>query len=277
MTTRNRLPRFGFVAGDPRVRREADWIEHWPSSDGRPGPWLSAGRVPSGYLLRFHDVADFEVPRGAETITVFPQATSDPGLVRHLALRQVLPRALSLESPPILHASAVSCGGAAMAIVGASRAGKSTLASALCARGCALLADDFVHVAEAEGAPRCSVTASNVWLDGDATAWLANAPRRAAPPASATPLGLVCLIDPVAEGRAASVSPMTARQALFAVFAQSYRIDPTDRLHVQREFDRVARLVTAVPARRLELPRGLAHLPGTVRLLLAELDQVARR
>lgn len=276
MTTIDRVNGFSFVARDSRARDQAQWVQHWPSSDG-PEPWLSAGRNERGYLLRFHGLADFEISPGERTIGVCPRSTSDPALVRRTALGQVLPRALSLESPPVLHASAVSRDGAALAIVGASRAGKSTLASALCAAGCSLLADDFVHVVEIGRVPMCRPTASAVWIDEHAVAWLAGAVRGAAAEAGAGCLRLVYVIEPVPEGVAPAMARLTARDALFALFGESYRLDPADPATLEREFDRLARLVNVVPAYRLRVPRGLAHLSDTLALMLGGLDDAAHR
>jgi len=46
----------------------------------------------------------------------------------------------------VLHASAVQLDGHAVAIVGASGMGKSTLAAALCRNGCGLVADDVLRI-----------------------------------------------------------------------------------------------------------------------------------
>ena len=46
------------------------WLQQWRLPGGRL--WLSIGRVPDGYLLRFRDQADFVVSRDGSRIVVHP-------------------------------------------------------------------------------------------------------------------------------------------------------------------------------------------------------------
>lgn len=63
-----------------------------------------------------------------------------------LFFAQILPSAAALQGLELLHAAAVSVGGRALAIIGASGAGKSSLAAHLVALGADLITDDVLAV-----------------------------------------------------------------------------------------------------------------------------------
>jgi hypothetical protein len=71
-----------------------------------------------------------------------------------LVLAQVLPLAAALRGREILHASAVEMAGQAVAFLGSSGVGKTTLAARIVARGARLVTDDVLAVDVANGAVR---------------------------------------------------------------------------------------------------------------------------
>ncbi|MRR12527.1 hypothetical protein EG835_08705, partial [bacterium] len=93
---------------------------------------------------------------------------SGQGTLGSLALRRALPFALALRGHVVLHASAVEAGGGAVAFVGESGIGKSTLARELGALGCRVLSDDLLRV-EPRG-PRVLVPAGH--SGGRRTRWV---------------------------------------------------------------------------------------------------------
>lgn len=85
------------------------------------------------------------------------------------AVAWAVPKLLILQGHPVLHASAVSINGRAIAFSGPSGAGKTTMARAFATAGAALLAEDF-FVVRLDGAHRAiGITAlekgSNAWID----------------------------------------------------------------------------------------------------------------
>src|SRR5205823_1032857 len=75
-----------------------------------------------------------------------------------------------------LHASVVARDGAAVACVGSSGAGKSTIAARLCSQGWELLADDIASIDFDADGVAVAPTEAEHWLDRAALAWLD--PRR---------------------------------------------------------------------------------------------------
>jgi hypothetical protein len=69
-----------------------------------------------------------------------------PGTMQHLYLNQAMPLALSRQGKLVLHASAVEVDRAAIAFVGASGQGKSTLAASFATNGARFLTDDGLYL-----------------------------------------------------------------------------------------------------------------------------------
>src|SRR5262249_29790093 len=106
-------------------------------------------RLSSGYLVRFPDLADFELSTDTFTIACYPAPCVSEAACRNLDMNQVLPLALSRRGFLVFHASAVEMpSGDAVIFAGRSGSGKSTLAAAFAAAGCRFLSDDGSSVEE---------------------------------------------------------------------------------------------------------------------------------
>ncbi|MBB4906284.1 hypothetical protein [Actinophytocola algeriensis] len=97
-------------------------------------------------ILRYPGLCDFEGDPKLEHVTVHLHPGADEGLLPVLISGAVLAVHLMLHHALVLHASAVDIGGSAVAFVGSSGMGKSTLAAALCGLGCSLVSDDLLRV-----------------------------------------------------------------------------------------------------------------------------------
>ena len=95
--------------------------------------------------LFWEQVGSFLV-RGGKEIIVDPISGVEESLIRLPLLGMVLAAVLQQRGLLVLHASAVAFNGDAVAFLGASGWGKSTLAATLYARGHPLVADDLVAV-----------------------------------------------------------------------------------------------------------------------------------
>ncbi|MCE7982692.1 MAG: hypothetical protein DYG89_16025 [Caldilinea sp. CFX5] len=124
-------------------------FHQWLLPDGTL--WLQFYRIPTGYLLRFTNLADFEVSTDGQTICCWPGPETSASTIEHLYLNQILPLALGQQGKLIFHASAVEIGDVAVAFMGASGRGKSTLAATFATTGLRFLADDGLLVEPHEG------------------------------------------------------------------------------------------------------------------------------
>jgi hypothetical protein len=96
--------------------------------------------------LRYPGLGEFVGDSELHEVTVHLVPGADPGVIPVLAAGTLLAVHLRLRGDLVLHASAVRVGDGAVAFVGASGMGKSTMATVLCAHDHALLSDDVLRV-----------------------------------------------------------------------------------------------------------------------------------
>jgi hypothetical protein len=104
-----------------------------------------------GYLISGPEYGAHLLSADGRHLRCFPEGTPDGGWQRML-VAQVLPFAALLHGLEVFHASAVVRDGEALALLGPSRAGKTSLALELCARGASFMADDVLALEMRDGA-----------------------------------------------------------------------------------------------------------------------------
>ena len=126
-----------------------EWFHEWNLPDG--SVWLYFGRQDSGYVLRFPGIADFLVNRRAQGVRCYPSPGVPPESIRHLFLDQVLPLVVNGPGKLVVHASAVASPYGAIAFLGRTGYGKSTLAASFSRRGFPMMTDDCLLLEEDKG------------------------------------------------------------------------------------------------------------------------------
>lgn len=117
------------------------WIHHYYTPTGEL--CISCAKQDDAYLLRFPGTIDYLISHSGRLVTYFSSPNIPKKTIRHLLLDQVIPRILGQEGKLVLHASAVKLTNTqAVAFIGASGRGKSTLASSFFQWGAELLTDD---------------------------------------------------------------------------------------------------------------------------------------
>lgn len=124
------------------------WFHRWRFPDGRR--WVAFARDPIGYVLRFPGLVDFDVRPDQHVIDCYVSETTPPNTLRHLALDQVLPLVVGTRDSIALHGSVIATPSGAVALLGQSGIGKSTLAALLGSRGFTVLSDDCCVVERGE-------------------------------------------------------------------------------------------------------------------------------
>jgi hypothetical protein len=265
----------------------ATWFRRWYDPDGRL--WLSFGRLEEGFRLRFAHSAVFDVNPATRLIRVRREPGTPTRTLRHIFLNQVLPLLAASEERLVLHASAVTGPGGAIAFVGPGGLGKSTLAGAMTRRGHSLLTDDALVLEwrDARVAVRPTFPELRLWPDSSRalaaggrlrTARTAHytTKRRVADPGGARfdprlrRLARLYLLERAARGggpvRFESVSP---RDAVVALVRCAFVLDTGDRALMRGTFDHLTALVSAVPVFRLRYPGSLARLGELADLVAA--------
>jgi hypothetical protein len=273
------------VAPDRRPSRSFPTPVHEAGDiDGRSWCIIRRSRQ-DRYLIRFPKLADFVVLLSERRITCHPDRSTDERTARHLLLDQVIPRVLAMDGAVVLHASAVAVDGRAVAFVGPTGAGKSTVAASFATNGAQLLADDFVCLREdARGFLAVpSYPGLRLWPDSagvfarrqDSLVAVApgsekrrlvfRTPKRASKP---YPLGAIVILDDTAGQSDIDVRQLPGRSGFMAVYSQSFRLEQSGRDRQRAEFDRFARLAQSTAMLRLKFPRGYGHLSEVRRRIL---------
>lgn len=255
----------------------------WTFPDGTL--WTEFHRANGGYLLRFPDLADFEITADSLHVTGFPAPDVPEATIQHLFLNQVLPLVLSKQGKLVFHASAVEIGDGAIAFVGESGRGKSTLAASFAANGFRFLTDDGLVVEPGihgfEALP--SHPSIRLWEDGEG-ALVPPTARRAPPPhynSKARFLAdesLVFCDQPrllrrayfLGDGSAATLElqRLTAAEAVIAWVKHSFLLDIEERARLASHFKQVADLANQPIHYRLDFPRRFKELERVRRVIV---------
>ena len=109
--------------------------------------WYTATATGSEYLVRFRDCGEFVISGDLSAVQVRRDPAGRVEMLPILMAGTVSALLLTLRGQTVLHASAVAVDGAAIAFVGQSGRGKSTLATLLCLDGADLVTDDVLTIA----------------------------------------------------------------------------------------------------------------------------------
>jgi len=294
-----RLPGFVAAAGQqpPDVRIHLAARPHWhdapdtpvyASDDVDPSgmPIVRVSRSPEGFHFHYADQTRIWIhASGTDVWCTWPASASLDDTCTYL-YGPILGFLLRLRGALSLHASAVQIGSGAIGFVGTHGAGKSTLAAALGAAGCAVMTDDALHLhrrAEEQGwmaEPFESML--RLWPDGAQLALGAGAElpaitagweKRAlhlggAMPAASTPLPLLALAWLAPRGSTAAIEPLSAGTALVRLAVNSSAAHLLDSTSRAAEFSALSSLVRSVPCVAITAPADPAAFPHFVTRVL---------
>jgi len=255
----------------------------WTFPDGTL--WTSFYRAGDGYLLRFPDLADFTVSADGLQVKAFPVAGVSGQTIEHLYLNQMLPLALSRQFKLVLHASAVEIGNFAVAFLGVSGRGKSTLAASFSTSSCRFLTDDGLQLEKGPGGYLIQPSHPSIRLWDDSRQALMPETAQAAPPVDFTPKSRLLADDEVAycdmarplrclyflgeypEGikathtDAVSIEPVSGRDAMIELVRHSFLLDIEAREMLMHHFGQLTELARMPMFFRLDYPRRYDLLP----------------
>lgn len=235
-------------------------------------------RTPTGFLLRFPDRADFAIAADGSAVSCHPAPDADPTAITALFANSVAPVIGNHRGELNLHGSAVVVGGKALAFMGLSRRGKTTLAGAFAKAGFPFLTEDVLALEPRDGGYLVAPQSPGLRVFGDSAAWLLGVAAAAHPedekrelsgnaglPAAdkAVPLMAICILGPgVAESL--QLTPLGAADALAEVLRHGFILDVEDKARLHAHFGRVAALAGTVPCYQLDYPRRFDQLAGVV-------------
>lgn len=272
--------RFRISGERPQAPIDEAPFQEWLAPDERP--WTRFYRTGAGYLLRFPGFADFEISRDGHDVAGWAVAGVSDDTIDHLYRNQVLPLALSKRGRVVLHASAIETSGHAIAFVGPSGRGKSTLAVAFARDGIPCIADDGL-VLDAEDGTLWTVPGHpSIRLWEDSQRALVEHGAAKAPAVAFTPKERLLASDRIAfscrrrrlahlyllgepaadESLSAPVcEPVTPADALVELVRNSFLLETEARDDVARHFERLSAVVEQTPCHVLRYPRRFDALP----------------
>lgn len=282
--------RFDMARKAPDEPEPGAWFNNWYTPDG--SLWLAFARLGDNYLLRFPELVDYIVSSDARAISCYAQPGVPLETVRHLLLNQVIPLALCQQGKLILHASACLTEHGAIAFVGSTGAGKSTMAASFGLRGLPILTDDCLRIEERSGEVVCypSYPGLRLWPesleglfdhapDGEALAHYTDKKRLVVGDNAADgpfPLHSVFVLAGTDEQEDETgellITELEMSGALLETIKHTFQLDPTDRARISRAFAQNAALAKHVPFFQLSYPQQFTWLPAVHQAVLAHLD-----
>ena len=254
---------------------------------------LFATKTQSGYLLRFANLADFFLDTGRGEVSFCALPDTPPDSIRHLFLDGVIPLMLSLRGEGVLHASAIRTPYGAAAFLGATGAGKSTLAGSFQQSGCSIICDDCLLLEHEADRFYAQPSYPGVRLREDSLAHLAtddtatlsvahyNSKRRLSSGRFSDhrePISAIYCLQRAEKGDGPAsqpaIEPLLGHQRLIEVLRYLYCLDPHDRPTLVKQFGLLEALTAKVPVFRLKVPAGFRYLPWVRTRVLAHLQEI---
>ena len=276
-----RLPR-------AQLSQDVSPFHEWALPDGTP--WTQFHRTDTGYLLRFPGLADFTVSFTGRDITAIPVPGVSEQTVEHLYLNQVLPLALSRQCKLVFHASAVEINGTAVAFMGESGKGKSTLAASFATSGFRFLTDDGLMV-EARDRGHLAMPSHpsiRLWLDSKTALIAPDTPT--APALEFTSKARFLAGDRIAfcdsprplrrmyflgDGSAPALAfqRLTPTDALIELVKHSFLLDIEEQAMLAAHFDELSALASQRIFYRLDYPRRYEALAAVRQAIVKHAKQ----
>ena len=263
------------LSAEPALITQEPFHE-WILSDG--SVWTRFYRTSEGYLLHFPNLADFTVSADGNEISACPAPGISSQTIDHLYLNQVLPLALSRQFKLVLHAAAVEIENYAVAFLGTSGRGKSTLAASFATSGYRFLTDDGLQLRKAPQGYMIDPSHASVRLWDDSRRALIPQSTAAAPPVDYTPKSRLLADNDLAhcdnacplrcmyflgegETGAVSIEPVSGRDAMIELVRHSFLLDIEEHAMLKHHFGELTLLAKTPMFFRLNYPRRYEILP----------------
>ena len=233
-------------------------------------------RVDLCYVCRVVSVGDFVIDADLRKVRCYPVAGGNANVIPIVIAGTITAFVLAMGGRCVLHGSAVESKGLALAFVGESGQGKSTMAALFCAGGASLVTDDVLPLDFEFGASGpdtviCLRSSNEIRLrskaaslvdrfDEGASVRVTSDERLALEPLATVldriPLTAVILPRPDREHTHVSARALPPGEASFWL-SRCQRIEGwRDRDHLRRQFVDMGRVVTSVPVYEVSVPWG---------------------
>ena len=239
--------------------------------------WCCFYRVNGNYLLRFPELADFTIDSHTLDVHCTPTPNVSSATITQLYLNQILPVVQSKSGELVFHASAIVADGLAIAFVGITGRGKSTLTASFSNNGFQFLADDglLIKRLEADYHALPSHASLRLWEDSQAAVLgttakpedpLEYTSKLRFPASHEMPhYNKSCRIRRIyflgdLETSKIEFRKLSPQEAMVELIKHSFLLDIDDRKTMATHFDAVSKLSTLDVFYRLDYPRNYDEL-----------------
>jgi hypothetical protein len=244
--------------------------------------WYTFARCGEVVVGRFYGLADFEIATTGEDgrnwrVTFYRAPATPIGLISILITGSIIAYLLSATGRLVLHASAVEVNGEALAFIGQSGQGKTTMATLLCAEGHALVSDDLLPVDIRGDQVMCVPAGRELRVREKVEALLErfdpltsryrtvderHAVRARTTTADELPILSVVIPWPDREAGQVTAQRLTPGEAVMTL-AQYQRIEGwTSPVLLRAQFGAISAVVRSVPVLAMRVPWGPPFQPG---------------
>jgi hypothetical protein len=263
--------------------------------DDTPTVLMASATNGKHYLLKFPGLADFQIDFELRMIYCFAADGQTKATLVHLLQDQVIPRILSHQGRPVVHASSVLLpDGHAIAFLGSTGWGKSTLASGFYNAGLPVLSDDcFLLKWDLDNRCLMGVAAYpslRLWPDtvehsfpgsvdfSDVSGFSDKKQRFLESVAGGRPVpvsAMFILDDPhqVPKRESIKIAPAGGNEAAIALVSSVFALDASDLSFAKRNFRWAGDLIRShAPIFILDFPRDYLMLESVVGRVLEYMD-----
>lgn len=260
--------------------------------DRANGSYYAFTRSKTGVVLRFFGAVDIVADRTLTMLTTHSDPDFPDDITPVVAGGAVMAVRLVLDGHLVLHASAVSADCGAVAFVGASGMGKSTLAALMAAEGLPVLTDDVLRVdfnesrtclvwpgaSELRLRPAAqSMAGSHAASEVRRTADGRIAVRQATVAPGPVPLACVVVPSPRRDLSRVDVERLAPADALKLLTGFPRVAGWQEPVTLLRQFAQLGELARSVPVLVLRMPWGPPFAPGAAREALDAVQQAIQR
>ena len=263
-----------------------EWIHQWPPEHGDMS--VAVYDEAKSYFLRISNYADFVIANDRRQIGVWAPPTTSLETLRHLLLDQVLPRVLAHPGRLVLHGGAVKIGDEAIAFVGETGSGKSTLTASFHAASYPPLSDDCLIITGTENGVLCQPTYPCIRLWPDAISNLYAQEPKVAPMAHysnkqrlildigdkykslQSPLTAIYLLAPEPLTKDISIfhKRLSPAEACIEIIRNSFQLDPTDSLLGAAILEEASNIAETVPLFALYYKRDYSLISDVIKYIV---------
>ena len=265
-------------------------FHRWGDEDDG-GAWLLFYRQATGYLLRFPGYADFLIDIHGTSADCWPVAGTDAPTLDHLYLNQVQPMMQTATGRMVFHGGVVDLTHqgeniGAVAFLGPSGRGKSTLTASFVKNGSRFLTDDMLILSIDEDGVMAEPSHPSIRMWRDSKDAILGDTIEAAPAVSYTEKDRLLateqlpycnekrpLIGAFFLGAEAAeetrIKQLTGASGLAAWMENLFVLDVEDKSRIARNLHGVAGIADIVPTFALEFPRSYDELVNVQNAILS--------